>query len=252
MSIAIKVENISKNFRLWTDPPRSVKKLLIDLLLGRVNLGTRNHFCALKPLSFEIQKGEFVGIMGRNGAGKSTLLKLISGIYAPSSGTIEVHGRIAPLIELGAGFHGDLSGRENIYLNAAILGFGRAAAQAALPKIIEFSELGEFIDMPVRTYSSGMNVRLGFSTAVHLEAPILLLDEVLAVGDMGFQEKCLKKVQELHQEGRTIIFITHDASAVQSNCSRCIVIDHHEKVFDGDVERGVQLYTELFHPPSKV
>jgi ABC-type polysaccharide/polyol phosphate transport system ATPase subunit len=193
-------------------------------------------------MTFEIRPGEFVGIMGRNGAGKSTLLKLIAGIYFPTSGTVEVNAPIAPLIELGAGFSGELSGYENIFLNAAILGFGRQATMDALPAILEFAELEERIYMPVKNYSSGMLVRLGFSIATHLTAPIILVDEVLAVGDTAFQQKCLKKIQSLHAEGRTIILVTHNADDVRKHCSRCIVVSNHTKAFDGPASEGVSAY----------
>lgn len=238
----IQVRKLRKKFRLWMDRPSSFKSVLVAGLKGQLNLGQTQYFTALDGIDFDIFPGEFVGIMGRNGAGKSTLMKLISGIYTPTSGEIKVRGTIAPLIELGAGFHPDLSGYENIFLNAAVLGFGRDAAQNSLKNILEFSELGDKIYAPVKTYSSGMMVRLGFSIATSLEAPILLIDEVLAVGDVAFQIKCLKKIDELHKSGRTIILITHSPEAVEKNCTRCIVIDHHRKVFDGNPAQGVEVY----------
>ncbi len=238
----IQVSRVSKNFRYWSERPTSIKTVLVDLLRGRFSMGARKEFTALNEISFDVAPGEFVGIMGRNGAGKSTLLKLITGIYTPSSGEIKTHAQIAPLIELGAGFHGDLSGYENIFLNASILGFGKKATLAVVPQIIEFSELEDKIYMPVKNYSSGMLVRLGFSIASHLTAPIILIDEVLAVGDAGFQEKCLKKIRGLHQEGRTIILITHSADSVRQNCERCIVIDKQRKIYDGPSSEGVDLY----------
>ncbi|MEK6706259.1 MAG: ABC transporter ATP-binding protein [Bdellovibrionota bacterium] len=238
----IRVKNVSKNFKYWSDHPSSLKTVLVDTLRLKFQFGKMEKLCALQDISFEINQGEFVGIMGRNGAGKSTLLKLISGIYTPSTGSIEVDQHIAPLIELGAGFHADLSGYENIFLNAAILGFGRKATLAALPEILDFSELGDMIYMPVKNYSSGMLVRLGFAIATHLEAPIILIDEVLAVGDAGFQQKCLKKIHELHSKRRTIILITHSPNAVKEHCDRCIVIDNHRKIFDGNASDGVNVY----------
>lgn len=240
--IAIQVEKVSKRFRWRTERPNSLKTVLVDAMRGKLRFGSRQELPVLNEVSFEIKKGEFVGIMGRNGAGKSTLLKLISGIYTPTSGKITVHEPIAPLIELGAGFHGDLSGWENIFLNAAILGFGRKATSEAIPKILEFAELGELIHMPIKNYSSGMMVRLGFSIASHLAAPIILIDEVLAVGDAGFQAKCLRKIHELHKEGRTIILITHMPHDVRTHCTRCIVIDRHVKVYDGPAAEGVDIY----------
>lgn len=247
----IRVSQVSKKFRYWTDQPKSLKSVLVDMTRGRfLKRGTRHEFSALHEVSFEIKSGEFVGIMGRNGAGKSTLLKLLSGIYTPTAGTIAVEGVITPLIELGAGFHHELSGYENIFLNAAILGVGRAATLAAIPKIHEFSELGEKLHMPVKNYSSGMLVRLGFSIAAHLPSPILLIDEVLAVGDAGFQEKCIAKIRSLNSEGCTIVLITHDPNAVLQNCSRCIVIDRQRKVYDGPVAEGVKTYIEAVHTPA--
>lgn len=247
MEPVIRVSHLTKSFTYWSDRPTTAKSMLVDLLRFKLSFGKRQRFTALKDLSFDIKRGEFVGIMGRNGAGKSTLLKLISGIYVPTSGTIEVREQIAPLIELGAGFHNDLSGYENVFLNAAILGFGRAATMEALPKILEFSELGDMIYMPVKNYSSGMLVRLGFSIASHLTAPIILIDEVLAVGDAGFQEKCLRKIRELHAEGRTIVLITHVPDSVREQCTRCIVIDRQEKVFDGPAAEGVEVYLSAVH-----
>jgi ABC-type polysaccharide/polyol phosphate transport system ATPase subunit len=241
----ISVRDVSKRFRLWSERPDSLKTVLVDLLRGKARIGKRTSFEALREVSFDIGPGEFVGIMGRNGAGKSTLLKLIAGIYTPTSGKIEVRKQLAPLIELGAGFHPDLSGHENIFLNAAILGYGRKATLEALPRILDFAELGEHIWMPVKNYSSGMLVRLGFSIAAQLTAPIVLIDEVLAVGDAGFQKKCLARIHELHSEGRTIVLVTHDAGAVQAHCKRCIVIDQHAKVFDGPADQGVALYRKL-------
>jgi len=238
----IRINEVSKRFRYWNNSPKSFKQILINLIKGKFNLGNKATLTVLDGVSFDIYPGEFVGIMGRNGAGKSTLLKLISGIYMPTAGKIEVNAPVAPLIELGAGFHYELSGYENIFLNAAILGFGQKATQAALPEILAFAELGDKIYMPVKNYSSGMVIRLGFAIATHLTAPILLIDEVLAVGDVGFQNKCLKKIHDLHKSGRTIILITHVPEAVRNHCSRCIVIDNHVKVYDGPAAQGVDIY----------
>jgi ABC-type polysaccharide/polyol phosphate transport system ATPase subunit len=245
--IMIDVAGVHKRFHYWSERPASLKSMLVDIAHGKINLGKKVKFSALEDVSFQIRKGEFVGIMGRNGAGKSTLLKLISGIYTPSEGQIHVHAPLAPLIELGAGFAPDLSGYENIFLNAAILGFGRAVTLRAVPQILEFAELGEKIYMPVKNYSSGMLVRLGFSIATHLTAPIILIDEVLAVGDVGFQQKSLRKIEELHTEDRTIVLITHDPSAVAKHCNRCIVIDQTHKIFDGPAQEGVDVYMRAVH-----
>ncbi|MCM2279308.1 MAG: ABC transporter ATP-binding protein [Oligoflexia bacterium] len=251
MKPVISVQNVSKTFRYWSDRPTSMKTLLVQALQGKMSLGGSESLSVLDDVSFDIHPGEFVGIMGRNGAGKSTMLKIICGIYSPTSGRIDVRAPIAPLIELGAGFHGDLSGYENIFLNAAILGFGRKATQEALPEILDFSELGERIHMPTKNYSSGMLVRLGFSIATHLAAPIILVDEVLAVGDAGFQKKCLKKIHALHKEGRTIVLVTHDSASVKKHCNRCIVIDNKKKVYDGAPNKGAATYLSKVNPGSK-
>lgn len=237
----ISVNRLSKEFSFSAERPSSLKSLLTELLKGKVSFSQKT-FQVLDNVSFDIYPGDFVGIMGKNGAGKSTLLKLISGIYTPTTGTITTRGVIAPLIELGAGFHPELTGIENIYLNASILGFGKEATESALNDIIEFSELGEHIHRMIKNYSSGMLVRLGFSIATHLAAPILLVDEVLAVGDISFQRKCIQKIKELHKQGRTIILITHDPNAVREHCNRCIVIDNKRKVYDGLPRQGVELY----------
>src|SRR5665213_1333887 len=239
----IEVKNLTKSFDHWLDQPHSFKNLLMRVSKGNLNpFAVGKQFMVLKDVSFNIFPGEFVGIMGRNGAGKSTLLKLISGIYSPTSGSIETRAVIAPLIELGAGFHPDLSGYENIFLNAAILGFGKKATEAIIPEILEFSELGEQIHKPIRNYSSGMMARLGFSVAINLAAPVLLVDEILAVGEAGFRGKCVAKIDKMHREGRTIVLITHNPDAIEKHCSRCIVIENCEKVYDGNAKEGAEYY----------
>lgn len=243
----LSVQNVSKTYYPFLERGATLKGVLTEFpkLFSRSRT-SRVPLPVLESISFDIYPGEFVGIMGRNGVGKSTLLKLMSGIYRPTSGTIEVHGQIAPLIELGAGFHPELSGYENIFLNAAILGFGKKATQDALEKIIEFSGLGEKIFLPTKNFSSGMLVRLGFSVAVHLSAPILLIDEILAVGDAGFQKKCLDKIQEIHAQGRTLVLITHDPVAVEKYCQRCIVLEQKQVLFDGPAGDGARVYRERF------
>lgn len=242
---------LTKRFRSWNNRSGSVKTLLVRLLSFKENSSTaKSTDTVLENLSFSIQAGDFVGIMGRNGAGKSTLLKLISGIYSPTSGSISVTRPIAPLIELGAGFHPDLTGYENIFLNAAVLGVGRDAITNTLPEILAFADLGDHIQMPIKHYSSGMMVRLGFAIASHLNAPILLLDEVLAVGDLDFQRKCLERIHHLHRAGHTIVLITHDPSAVETHCSRCIVMNRNHIVYDGAAPAGAEVYRSLMSPRS--
>lgn len=249
MDPIIELRNISKSFTFWQDRPTSIKRILADILTGKISLGKRNQIEILNDLSFSIHAGEFVGIMGRNGAGKSTILKLLAGIYQPTSGTVSIRGNVAPLLELGAGFSEDLSGYENIFLNAAILGYGKKRTTESIDSIIEFSELGDKIHMPVRNFSSGMLVRLGFSIAVHLDSQILLFDEILAVGDVAFQEKCLTKIRELHSKGRAIVLITHSPEQVIDYCGRCIVIDNQTKVFDGSPTEGAECYQKICQSP---
>ena len=242
MKPVISVKNVSKSFILWNDRTDSLKKVLINLLMFKCDFGTKRRIDVLNDVSFDVYPGEFVGVMGHNGAGKSTILKILSGIYAPTSGSVEIDGKFAPLLELGAGFTDELSGYDNIFLNAAILGFGRKKTSEFLDSIIDFSELGDRIHSPVRNYSSGMTVRLAFSIAVHLDAPILLFDEVLAVGDVSFQEKCINKIMDLHKKGKSILLVTHSPDIVQQFCGRCIVISDKKKIYDGEPIKGVEIY----------
>ncbi|MBL7554349.1 MAG: ABC transporter ATP-binding protein [Bdellovibrionaceae bacterium] len=247
-NIVIDVKNVHKHFDININNPRNFKKALTDLFKKKVDQ-TQFHrrIVVFDGVSFQIRRGEFVGIMGRNGVGKSTILKMISGIYKPSIGEITTKGRIAPLLELGAGFSDDLSGYENIFLNAAILGFSKKEAEHNIQQIMAFSELGDHIYLPVRTYSSGMLVRLGFAIAVHLDSEILLFDEALSVGDAGFQAKCIRKIRELHKErNRTIILVTHAPGTVQEFADRCILFDHGKLVFDGSADEGAKAYNSLF------
>ncbi len=198
---------------------------------------------ALDGINLDIREGEALGIIGKNGAGKSTLLKLLCQITAPTEGEILYKGRIASMLEVGIGFHGEMTGRENIYLNGAILGMTKAEIDKKLPDIIEFSEVEEFIDTPVKRYSSGMYVKLAFSVAAHLDSEILIMDEVLAVGDQDFQKKCLKKMKEAAQvEGRTVLYVSHNMETIRRLCSRCIVLDEGHIVYDGSVDQAISVY----------
>jgi ABC-type polysaccharide/polyol phosphate transport system ATPase subunit len=230
---AIEITGLTKRFKSWSDRPHSLKSWLVSLVQFKSGFGEVQQTTVLSDVSLTIQAGEFVGIMGPNGAGKSTILKMICSIYQPTEGSIQINGQIAPLIELGAGFHPDLSGHDNVFLNTAILGFGRKLALERMPEILEFAELGEKIHMPVRHYSSGMLARLGFSVATHLPAPILLVDEILAVGDVAFQARCIAKVRELHAEGRTIVLVSHDIDAVAKYCERAIILAKSGVRYDG-------------------
>ncbi|GAA1791012.1 ABC transporter ATP-binding protein [Nocardioides hankookensis] len=197
-------------------------------------------FRAVDDVSFTIQQGESVGLMGLNGSGKSTLLKLINGVMRPEGGTVETRGRIAGLIATGAGFHPQLTGRENIYLNAAVLGMSEAETKRKFDDIADFAELGKFLDSPVGHYSSGMSSRLGFSVAIHVDSDIFLADEVLAVGDKPFKQKCLQKMQEIRDGGRTLVYVSHAAGSVRRMCDRVIVLEQGKVGFDGDVIEGIK------------
>lgn len=243
---AIVVDAVEKTFSVPLDRNQSIKTLLSQLLTFRFKNTEHEKRTVLQNLSFTIKKGDFVGVMGRNGAGKSTFLKIVSGIYKPTSGKVWTSGRIVPLLELGAGFAPELSGYENIFLNASILGVSEKDIKNLLPKIIEFSELGEHVYRPVKNYSSGMLVRLGFAVAAHIEADVFLFDEILAVGDAGFQKKCIAKIEELSKNKKTIILVTHAPEAVQAFCNRCIVFSETGIIFDGDANSGAEVYRKLF------
>ena len=208
--------------------------------------GKNETFMALDGIDLTVYKGERLGIIGHNGAGKSTLLKLLSRVTAPTEGRICVDGRISSMLEVGTGFNPELTGRENIYLNGAILGMNRAEVTSKLNEIIEFSECGQFIDTPVKRYSSGMYVKLAFSVAAHLDADILVMDEVLAVGDMKFQQKCLGTMSEVsNSQGRTVLYVSHNMNTIRQLCNRCIVLNHGKLIFDGDVEEAISIYSEI-------
>ena len=228
MSI-IEVKDLYKSFKIYSDKGNTLKERLL-FKKRRVHENRE----VLKGISFSVETGETVGLIGHNGCGKSTLLKLLTRILYPDRGTVKVQGRVSSLLELGAGFHPDLSGRENIYANAAIFGLKKKEIDLRLQSIIDFSELEEFIDNPVRTYSSGMYTRLAFSVAISVDADVLLVDEILAVGDTNFQQKCLKKMRQLRDSGVTIVFVTHDANTVKTFCSRAIWINDGRIQADGD------------------
>ena len=214
-----------------------------NLKIGQKEHDKNERFLALKDLSFEIKKGETVGIIGQNGAGKSTILKLICRVTAPTKGDIYMNGRLTSMLEVGTGFHDELTGRENVYLNGAILGMTKQEIDNKFDEIVEFSEVGQFIDTPVKRYSSGMKVKLGFSVASHLDSEIMIMDEVLAVGDVNFQNKCIARMRKVaSEEGRTILYVSHNMATVKSLCDRCIVLDHGEMIFEGSVEDSIAAY----------
>jgi len=259
-NVAIGVEGLGKRYRLGatTQPYKTMRESLTSLAtmpvraasrLGRRSpgVGKRGHrpeFWALKDVSFEVKHGEVLGIIGRNGAGKSTLLKLLSQITEPTEGRIGINGRVASLLEVGTGFHPELTGRENVMLNGAILGMSRQEIARRFDEIVAFAEVEKFIDTQVKFYSSGMYLRLAFAVAAHLEPEILIVDEVLAVGDAKFQRKCLGKMQDVSGEGRTVLFVSHQMAAVENLCSRVIVLSRGSAAFDGSTNAGISKYLE--------
>ena len=256
--IMIRVDHVSKKYRLGQIGGTTLRAELQRLgarirhkedptrRIGAHVYKKGETFLALDDVSFDVQKGERIGIIGRNGAGKSTLLKLISRVTAPTDGMIGLNGRVASMLEVGTGFHGELTGRENIYMNGAILGMSRKEIDAKIEDIIDFSECRQFIDTPVKRYSSGMYVKLAFSVAAHLDSEIMIMDEVLAVGDMEFQKKCLSKMNDVSQaQGRTILYVSHNMNTIRQLCTRCIVLDHGKLVFDGETEEAIARYMEL-------
>ena len=236
----IRVEHAARRFRVYPRESRALKDLVVAR--GRTR-GT--DVWALRDVSFAVDPGSAIGLVGRNGSGKTTLLRLLSGIVKPTSGRVAVGGRIRSLLELGAGFHPDLTGRENVYLNGSIHGLRRAAIREKLDEIVAFAGLEDFIDLPVRTYSSGMYMRLGFAIAAHIEADVLLLDEVFAVGDEAFQRKCFGKIFEFKQRGGTIVFVSHDAGAVERLCDRAVLLSDGRVAFDGPTHEAVVAYRRM-------
>ena len=226
---AIRVKDVWQRFRVMHERPDSVRELFARFLRHKVEY---HFFDAVKHVSFDVYPGETVAIVGRNGSGKSTLLKVIAGVYKPTRGGVEVNGSIAPLLELGAGMHPELTGRENIVLNGLLMGYSKAEMLAKTPQIIDFSEIGEFIDTPVKQYSSGMYMRLAFSVATEVDPQILIIDEILAVGDAKFQAKCLDRLQNFRRAGKTILLVTHNMKDVHDNCSRAILLDRGEVAVD--------------------
>lgn len=247
MDTLIEAKNVSLRFTAPTEKKGSIKKWVLDAVRGRVR---NRHFLAVDDVSFSIRRGETVGLVGRNGAGKSTLLKLVTGIVNPTSGSIAVRGQVAPLLALGNGLDPALTGRENIYLNGAILGYRKEYLKAKEASIVAFSELGDFIDAPVRTYSSGMTMRLAFSIATAASPEILILDEVLAVGDAAFQEKCLARINEIILDGATVFFVSHSLASIVQLCNRAIWLDHGKIVMDGPVAEVADAYRRNIVPSA--
>lgn len=251
----LKIDSVSKQYRLGEIGGTTLRDELQRLgakirgkedptkRVGAKNYNKGEKFMALNGVSFEVRKGERIGLIGHNGAGKSTLLKLISRVTAPTGGAIFLNGRVTSMLEVGTGFHGELTGRENVYMNGAILGMTKKEIDSKMEDIIEFSEVRQFIDTPVKRYSSGMYVKLAFSVAANLDSEIMIMDEVLAVGDVNFQQKCIKKMKDVAiNEGRTILYVSHNMSTIRELCDRCIVLDHGTVAFDGEVEKAISIY----------
>lgn len=260
MRHAIKIENVKKQYRLGQIGGGTLRGDLVSWWAKKRGLEDPNEkigsmqrvsgdtFMALNGVNLTIYPGEAVGIIGRNGAGKSTLLKLLSRVTAPTEGEIDIYGRISSMLEVGTGFNGEMTGRENVYMNGAILGMTKAEIDAKMEQIIDFSEVRDFIDTPVKRYSSGMYVKLAFAVAAHLDSEIMIMDEVLAVGDMAFQQKCLEKMKDAaHQDGRTVLYVSHNMATIRSLCERCIVLDEGKIVYDGEVEKAIGFYLGSKH-----
>jgi ABC-type polysaccharide/polyol phosphate transport system ATPase subunit len=239
--VVIRAQDVSKRFVIRKD--KSLKERIVNFGRSRRH---KDDFWALRDITLDIPAGSSVGLVGANGSGKSTLLKVIGGIIQPNDGEVVRRGRLAALLELGAGFHPDLTGRENVYLNASILGLSQKQTDEYFDSIVEFSEIADFIDTQVKFYSSGMYVRLAFAIAVHVDPDILLIDEVLAVGDEPFQQKCMDKIREFQRDGRTIVFVSHSAAQVEDLCDRVVVLSHGRVVFDGETTEGIEALRESF------
>lgn len=241
--IMIDVSNVTMRFNLEKEKTDTLKEYTLKFLTGKLHF---DEFYALKNISFQIRRGESVALIGKNGSGKSTMLKMIAGVMYPSEGHVAVNGSIAPLIELGAGFDLELTARENIYLNGAVLGHDRSFMDQHFLDIVEFSELEEFIDVPIKNFSSGMVARLGFAIATIVSADILVVDEVLAVGDFRFQEKCKARIGQLLKDGTTLLFVSHDASQVKQLCTKAIWFDNGQMMAFGDTEEVYQMYESKY------
>lgn len=246
--VVITVNNLSKNYQIYSQPRDRLKQFILPRLRRLVGLPIKQYcrdFWALRDISFEVRRGETIGVIGRNGSGKSTLLQMISGTLTPSSGEIAIGGKITALLELGAGFNPEFSGRDNVFLNAAIFGLPRELIEQKFEEIAAFADIGEFIEQPVKTYSSGMYARLAFAVATALDPEILVIDEILSVGDVFFQARCMRKLDEFRERGGTVFFVTHDTYSVERICTRAIVLDKGRKVFDGGTADAVNVYYKM-------
>lgn len=240
----IRLKEISKIYLIYAKPQHRLKEILVNGLF-RSNRIFHHDFWALKNINLEISAGEAVGIIGQNGSGKSTLLQIITGVLQPTSGVIQINGRISALLELGAGFNPEFTGRENVFINGQIMGFSHKEIENRIDDIIDFADIGEFFNQPVKTYSSGMYVRLAFATAITVDPDILIVDEALAVGDAMFQARCYRKMEKFKEEGKTIIFVSHDLQTIKSFCNRAILMDSGEIIHEGDPKHIVNIYTKM-------
>jgi ABC-type polysaccharide/polyol phosphate transport system ATPase subunit len=247
--IAVKLQNVTQRFRVIQERPDSIRELFAKFLRHKVSF---HDFDAVSNLSLEVPSGQMVGIIGANGSGKSTLLKIIAGVYRPTAGQVEVVGSLAPLIELGAGFHHELTGRENILLNGLLMGYSKAEMKAKERSIIEFADIGDFIDAPVKQYSSGMHTRLAFAVATEVDPEILVVDEILAVGDTNFQQKCFARIDRFRARGKTILFVSHNMIQVTAHCDRAVLLDKGAIIADGGAEDVVSYYKSLSEPQMAV
>lgn len=243
---ALRVENLGKCYHIYDKPQDRLKQML-----WRGRRRFYREFWALRDVGLEVRHGETLGLIGRNGSGKSTLLQLVCGTLSPTTGSLDVQGRIGALLELGAGFNPEFTGRENVYLNAAILGMAKPVIDRRFDAIAAFADIGDFIEQPVKTYSSGMQVRLAFAVAIHIDPDILIIDEALSVGDLFFQLKCFLKFQELQKAGKTIVFVSHDVNVIKRYCSRAIVLERGQVVFEGSPNDAVNRYTRILFPEGQ-
>ncbi|WP_320992001.1 ABC transporter ATP-binding protein [Hungatella sp.] len=239
----LSINHVTMNFRMVNDKIDSLKEYIVKLLQGKL---VYNKLTVLDDITFTVEKGEVIGIIGRNGAGKSTLLKIISGVLQPTSGQVETFGNIVPMLELGAGFDAELSGKENIYLNGAILGYSEQFLNEKFDEIVEFSELGNFIEMPIRNYSSGMMARLAFSIATVVNPEILIVDEILSVGDVGFQNKSRARMMELMGGGTTVLFVSHSLNQIREMCSRVVWLENHKIYLMGETQSVCDAYQKFW------
>jgi ABC-type polysaccharide/polyol phosphate transport system ATPase subunit len=248
-SVPIRLKGVTQRYRVISERPDTIRELFSRFFRHKTSY---HNFEALKGINLSVPRGEMLGIVGRNGSGKSTLLKIIAGVYKPTAGSVEVTGAVAPLIELGAGFHHELTGRENILLNGLLLGYSKREMLARQDSIIEFADIGDFIDAPVKQYSSGMYTRLAFAVATEVDPDILVVDEILAVGDLPFQAKCFEKLKRFRAAGKTILLVTHSMEQILKFCDRVVYLEKGQFLFDGEPEEAVRVYRDRVIPEEPV